>query len=148
VQTAAAHHSYPATYDTTQQVSVTGVVQLVRFSNPHVHIVIEAPMDAPPPAAPEAAADATQAAAPGDAPGGVPEAVEVVAPAQEAPEMTLYVLDLPAPGRAQQIGLTPETLPPGTPLSVVAWPPRAMGSHDLAPLTITFDGDGHTVRIR
>jgi Family of unknown function (DUF6152) len=145
VQTAAAHHSYPATYDTTQQVSVTGVVQLVRFTNPHVHIVIEAPMDAPPPPAPELAAEAAQASAWGDA----PEAVEVVAPAQPAPpETILYVLDLPAPNRAQQIGLTPETLPPGTPLSVVAWPPRAMGSHDLAPLTITFDGDGHTVHIR
>jgi hypothetical protein len=124
-------------------VSVTGVVQLVLFTNPHVHIVIEAPMDAPPPPAPELAAEAAQAA---PLENGV---VEVVAPTQpESPETILYVLDLPAPNRAQQIGLTPETLPPGTPLSVVAWPPRAMGSHDLAPLTITFDGDGHSVRIR
>ena len=38
-----AHHSYPATYDTAQRVTVSGVVQLVRFANPHVHIVLEAP---------------------------------------------------------------------------------------------------------
>ena len=58
------------------------------------------------------------------------------------------MLDLPGPGRARQLGLTPETLPPGTPLTVLAWPPRAEGSHDLAPLTITFDASGQLVRIR
>ena len=47
VNTAAAHHSFPATYDTAQEVSVSGVVQLVRFTNPHVHIVIESPLAAP-----------------------------------------------------------------------------------------------------
>jgi hypothetical protein len=150
VHTAAAHHSYPATYDTAQQVSVSGVVQLVRFANPHVHIVIESPIAAPAPPegapAPRAgsvdaagSADAAEAADAADASAGAPPL---------APETTLWVLDLPGPGRAEQIGLTPETLPPGTPLSIVAWPPRAAGSHDLAPLTITFDGSGLTVRIR
>ena len=41
---AATHHSYPATYDTSSQVTVTATVQLVRFVNPHVHVVIERPL--------------------------------------------------------------------------------------------------------
>jgi hypothetical protein len=131
--TAAAHHSYPATYDTAQRVTVSGVVQLVRFANPHVHIVIETPLDEP-------------------AAGAPPEGELTLPILQEAPDAapptTLWVLDLPGPGRARVLGLTPEALPAGTPLTVVAWPPRAAGSHDLAPLTITFDVDGHTVRIR
>src|ERR671913_1835470 len=44
VSPAAAHHSYPATYDTAQRITVSGVVQLVRFANPHVHIVLESPL--------------------------------------------------------------------------------------------------------
>jgi Family of unknown function (DUF6152) len=151
VDSAAAHHSFPATYDTAQRVNVSGVVQLVRFTNPHVHIVIEAPVAAvAPPGEPAAAGPEAAAAAPeADAEAYAEAAVPVQASAPDVvPETTLWVLDLPGPGRAQQLGLTPETLPPGTPLSVVAWPPRAAGSHDLAPLTITFDVDGHIVRIR
>ncbi|HEX2324697.1 MAG TPA: hypothetical protein VHQ00_04815, partial [Chloroflexota bacterium] len=84
--------------------------------------------------------------APAEAPPAAPEAPPAVP--EETPPGTLWVLDLPGPGRAQQLGLTPETLPPGTPLTVLAWPPRAEGSHDLAPLTITFDASGQLVRIR
>jgi hypothetical protein len=133
------------------------VVQLVRFANPHVHIVLEGPLE---PLAAEAGEGGgapeevvpilqetgpEDPAAPEEAP-GAPEAPP--AAPEETPPGTLWVLDLPGPGRAQQLGLTPDTLPPGTPLTVLAWPPRAQGSHDLAPLTITFDASGQLVRIR
>ena len=127
----------------------------MRFANPHVHIVLESPL------APLAAGAGEGDGAleeghhhpPGDGAGGAgrsapggPEAPP--ATTEEATAGTLWVLDLPGPGRARQLGLTPETLPPGTPLTVLAWPPRAEGSHDLAPLTITFDASGQLVRIR
>ena len=59
----------------------------------------------------------------------------------------VYVLDMPAPSRAQNMGLTPEVLQVGTPLTVVAWPSRT-NDVDLAPSQITFDESGQTVRIR
>ena len=147
--------THPATYDTAQRITVSGVVQLVRFANPHVHIVLESPLE-------------RLAAGAGEGDGAQEEAIPILqetgpeAPAEaprpprrgprpppgETPPGTLWVLDLPGPGRAQQLGLTPETLPPGTPLTVLAWPPRAQGSHDLAPLTITFDASGQLVRLR
>jgi hypothetical protein len=74
--------------------------------------------------------------------------VQPVTVAPEPPASTLWVLDLPGPARARNIGLTPEALPAGTPVTVVAWPSRSAGSHDLAPLTITLDAAGHTIRIR
>jgi hypothetical protein len=156
VSPARAHHSYPATYDTAQRITVSGVVQLVRFANPHVHIVLESPLA--PLAAGAGEGDGalegeaitilqeTGQEAPAEAPPAAPEAAPVTT--EEATAGTLWVLDLPGPGRARQLGLTPETLPPGTPLTVLAWPPRAEGSHDLAPLTITFDASGQLVRIR
>jgi hypothetical protein len=188
VRSAAAHHSYPATYDTAQRVTVNGVVQLVRFTNPHVHIVIESPIVNPVAGAepaPEAAAetviespavelapesetsfaessvsalttDAALVAEPGaeGVEAGASPASPVVQPAADAapvpevPASTLWVLDLPGPARAQRLGLTPEALPPGTPLTVVAWPSRSPGSHDLAPLTIALDAIGQLIRIR
>jgi hypothetical protein len=157
VSPAAAHHSYPATYDTAQRITVSGVVQLVRFANPHVHIVLESPHPAPLAAGAGEGDGALEGGtitilqetgpeAPAEAPPAAPEAPPVTT--EEATAGTLWVLDLPGPGRARQLGLTPETLPPGTPLTVLAWPPRAEGSHDLAPLTITFDASGQLVRIR
>jgi hypothetical protein len=162
VRSAAAHHSFPATYDTAQRVTVSGVVQLVRFTNPHVHVVIESPLESAPAADPavesafEAAAAAAEAAGEpvgepaGEAAATVPDAPpadEVQAPA-EPPPSTLWMLDGPAPARARTIGLTPEALPPGTPLTVLAWPARTAGSHDLAPLIITLDGGARTIRVR
>jgi hypothetical protein len=168
VGSAAAHHSYPATYDTAQRVTVNGVVQLVRFVNPHVHVVLESALPEEGAAAespPEAAADESVAVLASE----LRAAQEVVAaefePFEEVPGVavqpvgqgegtgaepgsTLWILDLPGPGQAQRLGLTPESLPVGTPLTVLAWPSRAPGSHDLAPLTITFDANGRTVRIR
>jgi hypothetical protein len=164
-RSAAAHHSYPATYDTSQRVTVSGVVQLVQYTNPHIHVVIETPIETPVEETPAAAEVAAEAAP--DAP-AAPEAIDVApaaadgasetAPeaqptgeageAAEVPASTLWLLDLPAPSRARNIGLTPEALPVGTPLTVLAWPSRSAGSHDLAPLTITFDETGHTIRIR
>ena len=64
----------------------------------------------------------------------------------EAPAR-VYVLDMPAPARARNMGLTPEVLQPGTPLTVVAWPSRT-NDVDLAPSEIAFDDSGQTVRIR
>lgn len=149
--TASAHHSYPATYDTDGRVTVSGVVQLVRFTNPHVHIVLEGPADALA-AGPLTADGATESAATlpifQEAGEEVPPPASEGAESEEPSPLTLWVLDLPGPGRARQLGLTPEALPPGTPLTVLAWPARAPGSHDLAPLTITFDANGRSVRIR
>src|SRR5687767_9471518 len=76
---AAAHHSYPATYDTAQRVTVTGTVQLVRFVNPHVHVVIEQPLDGPvapepPPGEAEQAVPVEPALGPEGAPGAEPVA--------------------------------------------------------------------------
>ena len=59
----------------------------------------------------------------------------------------MYVLDMPAPSRAQNLGLTPEVLQVGTSLTVVAWPSRA-NDQNLAPAEITFDDSGQTIRIR
>jgi hypothetical protein len=182
VETASAHHSYPATYDTNKRVVMSGIVQLVRFSNPHVHIVIEtaAPGEQPPsvaaaqaqlsavPAEPalaedgsviegtgitatsaeviQAATASTQAAAEalasGSAAGATPRA------AAEPPPTMLWVLDMPAPNQARNMGLTPELLTPGVPITVEAWPSRSAGSHDLAPLVLNIDHIGRTFRIR
>ncbi|HEX2323858.1 MAG TPA: DUF6152 family protein, partial [Chloroflexota bacterium] len=128
VSPAAAHHSYPATYDTAQRVTVSGVVQLVRFANPHVHIVLESPLETLAAGAGEGDGvleaaipilQETGQEAPAEAPPAAPEAPPVTT--EEATAGTLWVLDLPGPGRARQLGLTPETLPPGTPLTVLAW---------------------------
>ncbi len=148
VRAAAAHHSYPATYDTARSVTVRGSVQLVRYTNPHVHIVIETLVEpAPPPADTEAPPDT--GAPPPDAETAVYEyAALTTQPLAQAPASTLWLLDLPAPSRAQRIGLTPESVPVGTPVTVVAWPSRSPGSHDLAPLTITFDESGRTIQVR
>lgn len=169
VRSAAAHHSYPATYDTAQRVTVSGLVQLVRFTNPHVHVVLEELVLAPaasPPAqeAVQAPAGAETPAGVGTADGGEPGAAALTDAATEAagvqegapaapaaaPEVlsTLWVLDLPSPGQAERIGLTLDSLPAGTPLTVEAWPSRSAGSHDLAPLTLTFSEKGRTIRIR
>lgn len=166
VGTAAAHHSYPATYDTAKQVTVSGVVQLVQFTNPHIHVVIESPAEG---AAPSAATESVQSAGAVDvladgadsSDGAETAAAETVEPATAAEATslgaaesdaalatTLWVLDLPAPARAQAIGLTPQTVPIGTPLTVVAWPSRSAGSHDLAPLTVKHDASGRVFRIR
>ena len=160
---AAAHHSYPATYDTAQRVTVTGTVQLVRFVNPHVHVVIEepltdlvAPAEPPPPvdAAPVAEGELYPEVAPAEE-GGVglaetdaadAEDVLPIALSTQVPS-TLWLLDGPSPAQAQRIGLTPENLPPGTSLTVTAWPARNPGSHDLAPITITLH-NGFQIRVR
>jgi hypothetical protein len=68
-------------------------------------------------------------------------------PGTEVAPARVYLLDMPAPSRAQNVGLTREALQPGTPLTVVAWPSRT-NDVDLAPSTITFDATGETVRIR
>jgi hypothetical protein len=147
---AAAHHSYPATYNTAEQVTVDGTVQLVRFTNPHVHIVIESPLEvdaaetAEVAGVAEVAGEGTAEASSDPAAAG---ATAEQAPPAEPPPATVWVLDLPGPGRLQQMGLTPATLPVGTPITVRAWPSRTPGSHDLAPLTITL-GAGRTIRIR
>ena len=109
---AAAHHSYGAAYDATNPVTVTGTIQELSYTNPHILVYLEVP---------------------GTEDGEVPAWV--------------YVLDMPAPSRAQNMGLTPEVLQVGTPLTVVAWPSRA-NNVELAPSQITFDDSGQTVRIR
>jgi hypothetical protein len=149
--TAAAHHSYPATYDTAQRVTVTGTVQLVRFVNPHVHVIIEQPLyDLMPPADPVTATEppADGAAAPDIGSSAEPDTEDATAIAlhTQVPS-TLWLLDGPAPAQAQRMGLTPENLPPGTSLTVTAWPARNPGSHDLAPITITLH-NGFQIRVR
>lgn len=152
-QGAAAHHSYPATYDTAQRVTITGTVQLVRFVNPHVHVVIEQPlhdlMAQPEPPAEQAAADNPPAESAADPEADPAEDVEDAMPIAHSTQVpsTLWLLDGPAPAQAQRIGLTPENLPPGTSLTVTAWPSRSPGSHDLAPITITLH-NGFQIRVR
>ena len=142
--TAAAHHSYPATYDTAQQVTVTGTVQLVRFVNPHVHVIIEQPLyDLAPPAAPPGDIAAEAPPEPDAEPG---EETLAISLSSQVPS-TLWLLDGPSPAQAQRMGLTPENLPPGTSLTVTAWPARNPGSHDLAPILITLH-NGFQIRVR
>ena len=112
IGSADAHHSYGAAYDATNSVTVTGSIQELSYTNPHILINLEVP---------------------GTEDGEVPPRI--------------YVLDMPAPSRAQNIGLTPEVLQVGTPLTVIAWPSRA-NYVDLAPSQITFDDSGQTIRIR
>jgi uncharacterized protein DUF6152 len=108
---AAAHHSYPAAYDTTQSVTVAGTVVELHYVSPHVLAHLETP------------------------------------PEEEGAEPRVWVLDLPAPSRAQNIGLTREALEVGTSLTVTAWPSRTKVG-DLAPTHITFDATGETIRLR
>ena len=68
-------------------------------------------------------------------------------PAEEGAEPKVWDLDLPAPSRAQNLGLTREALEVGTALTVDAWPSRT-NDVDLAPNQITFDATGETIRLR
>lgn len=40
---AAAHHSFPAQYDASQQVTLTGTVTQVEWTNPHIFIYLDVP---------------------------------------------------------------------------------------------------------
>ena len=111
VGSAAAHHSYPAAYDTTQSVTVTGTIVELHYVSPHVLAHLETP------------------------------------PEEEGAEPRVWVLDLPAPSRAQNLGLTREALEVGTPLTVTAWPSRNKVG-DLAPTHISFDATGEAIRLR
>ena len=111
VGSAAAHHSYPAAYDTTQSVTLMGTVVELHYVSPHVLAHLETP------------------------------------PEEEGAEPRVWVLDLPAPSRAQNLGLTREALQVGTPLTVTAWPSRTRVG-DLAPTHISFDATGEAIRLR
>ena len=109
VGSAAAHHSYGATYDRTRPITVTGTIQEVRYASPHVLVSL--------------------------------------AGTREDGTSHVWVLDLPAPSRAHNAGLTQEALQVGTVLTVDAAQSRTNDT-DLAPSRITFEDAGQTVRLR
>jgi hypothetical protein len=81
---ATAHHSYSASYDLSRPVEIQGVIQELRFANPHVEFVV-----------------------------GVRGADGSVVP---------WLVSTAGVSRAQALGLTPEFLAAGQPVTVVGWP--------------------------
>jgi hypothetical protein len=95
---ATAHHSYSASYDLSRPVQIQGVIQELRYANPHVEFVV-----------------------------AVPGADGSVVP---------WLVSTAGVGRAQAMGLTPEFLAAGQPVTVVGWPAWD-GSPELGASTIT-----------
>ena len=94
-----AHHSYSASYDLSQAVQIQGVIQELRYANPHVEFLV-----------------------------AVPGTVDT------AP--TTWLVSTQSVSRAQGLGLTPEFLAVGQPVTVVGWPAWD-GSLELGASTIT-----------
>jgi Family of unknown function (DUF6152) len=93
-----AHHSYSAAYDLCSPVQIQGVIQELRYANPHVEFVVAVP-----------GADGST----------VP-----------------WLVSTAGVSRAQGLGLTPEFLAAGQPVTVVGWPAWD-GSLELGASTIT-----------
>ena len=93
-----AHHSYSASYDLSRQVQIQGVIQDLRFANPHVEFVVAVP-----------GADGS---------------------------MVPWLVSTAGVSRAQGLGLTPEFLAAGQPVTIVGWPAWD-GSLELGASTIT-----------
>ena len=93
-----AHHSYSASYDLSRPVQIQGVIQDLRFANPHVEFVVAVP-----------GADGS---------------------------MVPWLVSTAGVSRAQGLGLTPEFLAAGQPVTVVGWPAWD-GSLELGASTIT-----------
>jgi hypothetical protein len=96
-----AHHSY-SVYDSSNPITVTGVIREVVYEHPHVEVRLEA-------------------------------------------QGRTWLLDLPAPSRAQARGLTREFLQIGRTITVVGWPHRD-GRSEMAPARITFEDT--TIQLR
>ncbi len=94
----AAHHSYSASYDLSQPVQIQGVIQELRYANPHVEFVV-----------------------------AVPGADGSIVP---------WLVSTAGVSRAQGLGLTPEFLAAGQPVTVVGWPAWD-GSLEVGASTIT-----------
>ena len=95
---ATAHHSYSASYDLSRPVQIEGVIQELRYANPHVEFVV-----------------------------AVPGADGSIVP---------WLVSTAGVSHAQAIGLTPEFLAAGQPVTVVGWPAWD-GSLELGASTIT-----------
>ncbi|MGH2618304.1 MAG: DUF6152 family protein [Thermomicrobiales bacterium] len=95
---AAAHHSYSASYDLSRPVQIQGVIQELRYANPHVEFVVAA-----------SGADGS---------------------------IVPWLVSTAGVSRAQGLGLTPEFLAAGQPVTVVGWPAWD-GSLELGASTIT-----------
>jgi hypothetical protein len=93
-----AHHSYSASYDLSQPVQIQGVIQELRYANPHVEFVVAVP-----------GADGS---------------------------LVPWLVSTAGVSRAQGLGLTPEFLAAGQPVTVVGWPAWD-GSLELGASTIT-----------
>jgi hypothetical protein len=96
--TSGAHHSYSASYDLSRPVQIQGVIQELRYANPHVEFVV-----------------------------GVQGADGLVVP---------WLVSTAGVSRAQGLGLTPELLAAGQPVTVVGWPAWD-GSLELGASTIS-----------
>ena len=95
---ASAHHSYSASYDLSRPVQIQGVIQELRYANPHVEFVV-----------------------------AVPGADGTIVP---------WLVSTAGVSRAQAVGLTPEFLAAGQPVTVVGWPAWD-GSLEFGASTIT-----------
>ncbi len=95
---ATAHHSYSASYDLSRPVEIQGVIQELRYANPHVEFVVAVP-----------GADGS---------------------------IATWLVSTAGVSRAQGLGLTPEVLAAGQPVTVVGWPAWD-GSLELGASTIT-----------
>jgi Family of unknown function (DUF6152) len=105
---ATAHHSYSASYDLSRPVQIQGVIQELRYANPHVEFVV-----------------------------AVPGADGLVVP---------WSVSTAGVSRAQGLGLTPELLAAGQPVTVVGWPAWD-GSLELGASTITVGDQTIVARI-
>ncbi len=95
---ATAHHSYSASYDLSRPVEIQGVIQELRYANPHVEFVVAVP-----------GADGS---------------------------LVPWLVSTAGVSHAQGLGLTPEVLAAGQPVTVVGWPAWD-GSLELGASTIT-----------
>ena len=93
-----AHHSYSASYDLSSPVQIQGVIQELRYANPHVEFVVAVP-----------GADGS---------------------------LVPWLVSTAGVIRAQGLGLTPEFLAAGQPVTVVGWPAWD-GSLEIGASTIT-----------
>ena len=95
---ATAHHSYSASYDLSRPVQIQGVIQELRYANPHVEFVVAVP-----------GADGS---------------------------LVPWLVSTAGVSHAQGLGLTPEFLAAGQPVTVVGWPAWD-GSLEVGASTIT-----------
>ena len=105
---ATAHHSYSASYDLSRPLQIQGVIQELRYANPHVEFVV-----------------------------AVPGADGALVP---------WLVSTAGVSRAQGLGLTPEFLAAGQPVTVVGWPAWD-GSLALGASTITVGDQTVVARI-